>query len=434
MTNMLVQQFTETRRFSNKLGVIVGAGRSGLAAAKLLKTLGARVRIVDENTNLDNSILEGLGSDAQLMTGPLEADKFQDTDIIVLSPAVPVRKIREILPQFPVEKIISELELASWFIKEPTIAITGTNGKTTTTSLISHVLEYSGMKVFTGGNIGTPLCEYLLGNELCDALVLEVSSFQLQNCHQFKPDAAILLNISANHLDYHLDMEEYLEAKLNIFRQQTSEDLAIIHEELRETLSNRNFTKARIRYYDGSSVEDQPNLPGPHNRGNMEAALIAVEKLGVSREQFMAAIKTFQRKHHRIEHIGTVNDVKFIDDSKATNLDAVSAALKSCQAPVRLLLGGHFKGGDVTEIIPSMRGKVVEVALFGAGREYFEAPLKKEFKISWNADLEDAVKKLFSDSQPGDTILLSPATASFDAYKSYAARGDDFKRVMEELS
>ncbi len=161
---------------------------------------------------------------------------------------------------------------------------------------------------------------------------------------------------------------------------------------------------------------------------------MAVEKLGLTRKQFLEGVKTFKGKPHRIEHIGTVDGVRFIDDSKATNLDAVSAALDSCDAPVRLLLGGHFKGGDVTELLPSMRGKVTEVGLFGAGREHFEAPLKEEFKTSWSSTLEEAVRKLFSASNAGDTILLSPATASFDAYKGYAARGDDFKRIMEELS
>ncbi len=260
MTSELVQQLTKTRMFSNRLGVIVGAGRSGLAAARLLRALGASVRVVDEKTDLGNSILEGLGPDARLMTGPLDKEKFEDADIIVVSPGVPVRKIREVVPDFPERKIISELELSSWFADEPIIAITGTNGKTTTTSLISHVLEYAGKKVFTGGNIGTPLSEYILSRESCEALILEVSSFQLQNCRLFKPDAAILLNISANHLDYHLDMAEYLEAKLNIFSRQTAEDLAIVPADMRDELGGRNFTRAHIKWFDGKGS-------GPHGSG-----------------------------------------------------------------------------------------------------------------------------------------------------------------------
>jgi UDP-N-acetylmuramoylalanine--D-glutamate ligase len=434
MSSILAQQSANKNIFKDRFGVIAGAGRSGIAAAKVLHMLGAKVRIVDENTSLEENILEGLGADAQLKTGPLSASGFEGADIIVLSPGIPSRKIKELLPEFPDEKIISELELASSLTDEPIIAITGTNGKTTTTSIISHVLEYAGKSVFTGGNIGTPLCEHLLQDKRSDVLVLEVSSFQLQNCYNFRPDAAILLNISANHLDYHLDMEEYTEAKLNIFKKQTADDLAIIAEEMKPMLGSRNFTKAEIKYFNNDSVEEIPNLPGPHNRGNMHAAMLATAKFGVTAELFIKAVREFKGKPHRIEYLGTVNGVKFIDDSKATNLDAVCAALNSCSSPVRLLLGGHFKGGDVTTIIPSMQGKVVEVGLFGAGREYFEAPLKKEFPTSWNEKLEDAVRKLFSTANCGDTILLSPATASFDAYKSYAARGDDFKRIMEELS
>lgn len=434
MNSLLSQQTNKPSTFANVSSVVVGAGRSGIAAAKVLYRFGAKVRIVDENINLSKSILDGLGPDAELMTGPLKTDQFDGAEMIVLSPGVPLSKIRTVLPEFPADKIISELELASMLTDEPIIAITGTNGKTTTTSLISHVLEHCGKNVFTGGNIGTPPCEHILNQQRCDILVLEVSSFQLQTCHTFKPDAAILLNISANHLDHHADMREYTEAKLNIFRCQNEDDLAILSEELRESIGHRDFTKAEIKYFNTETVVDQPNIPGPHNRGNMHAALLAVKKFGITAEQFMEAVKTFKGKPHRIEYIGSVNGIKFIDDSKATNLDAVCAALNSCKAPVRLLLGGHFKGGDVNTLIPAMRGKVVEVGLFGAGRKEFEDTLKDSFETSWSKNLEEAVTTLFAHSEEGDTILLSPATASFDAYKSYAARGDDFKRIMEALS
>ncbi|MBI9109732.1 UDP-N-acetylmuramoyl-L-alanine--D-glutamate ligase [Maridesulfovibrio ferrireducens] len=434
MDSEFVKQVTKTRMFTNRLAVVAGAGRSGLAAARLLHALGATVRIVDENKNITEDILSGLGADAQLMIGPACPEQFKGADVIVVSPGVPVRKIKPMLGDMPERKIISELELASWFADEPMIAITGTNGKTTTTALITHILEHSGRKAFAGANYGTPLSEYILAKGQCDVLVLEVSSFQLQNCHLFRPDVAILLNISANHLDYHLDMDEYVSAKLKIFERQAPDALAILPASMRNELTPAEFTKASVKWFDGINVKEQPNLPGKHNRSNIEAAWLALEKMGLTKEEIQAGIDSFKGKRHRIENLGSVNGVTFINDSKGTNLDAVVAALGSFDGPIRLLLGGVFKGGKVADLIPAMKGKVTEVALFGAGREHFESPLKNDFKISWHDNLEKAVKTLFANSTAGDTILLSPATASFDAYTGYDARGDDFKRIMEELS
>ncbi|SDK31620.1 UDP-N-acetylmuramoylalanine--D-glutamate ligase [Maridesulfovibrio ferrireducens] len=434
MDSEFVKQVTKTRMFTNRLAVVAGAGRSGLAAARLLHALGATVRIVDENKNITEDILNGLGADAQLMIGPACPEQFKGADVIVVSPGVPVRKIKPMLGDMPERKIISELELASWFADEPMIAITGTNGKTTTTALITHILEHSGRKAFAGANYGTPLSEYILAKGQCDVLVLEVSSFQLQNCHLFRPDVAILLNISANHLDYHLDMDEYVSAKLKIFERQAPDALAILPASMCNELNPAEFTKASVKWFDGKNVKEQPNLPGIHNRSNIEAAWLALEKLGLTKEEIQAGIDSFKGKRHRIENLGSVNGVTFINDSKGTNLDAVVAALGSFDGPIRLLLGGVFKGGKVADLIPAMKGKVTEVALFGAGREHFESPLKNDFKISWHENLEKAVNTLFANSMAGDTILLSPATASFDAYTGYDARGDDFKRIMEELS
>ncbi|WP_320170919.1 UDP-N-acetylmuramoyl-L-alanine--D-glutamate ligase [Maridesulfovibrio sp.] len=434
MDSAFVKLVTSTRMFTDRLAIVAGAGRSGLAAAKLLHRLGATVRIVDANENLTADVLEGLGPNAQLMTGPFCEAQFAGADVIVLSPGVPVRKILPYTGDLPERKIISELELAVWFADEPKIAITGTNGKTTTTALIEHILKESGRTVFAGANYGTPLSEYIVGQERADVLVLEVSSFQLQNCRLFRPQAAILLNVSANHLDYHEDMAEYLAAKLKIFERQSREELAILPADMRDELNPSEFTRAEVKWFDGTAFPEQPNLPGAHNRLNVEAAWLALEKIGLSRSEFEAGLKTFRGKPHRIEEIGSVNGVRFIDDSKGTNLDAVRAALTTFKGPVRLLLGGVFKGGDVRELIPVMRDRVAEVALFGAGREHFEPALKDDFKISWHENLEKAVRTLFAGSNPGDTILLSPGTASFDAYKGYAARGDDFKRIMEELS
>ena len=434
MDSAFVEQVTSTRMFTGRLAVVAGAGRSGLAAAKLLHKLKATVRIVDSNEDLTEDILEGLGPDAQLMTGPFCKEQFAEADVIVASPGIPARNIAPFIGNLPERAIISELELASWFANEPKIAITGTNGKTTTTALIKHILEKSGRTAFAGANYGTPLSEFIYEDGKADVLVLEVSSFQLQNCRLFRPQAAILLNISPNHLNYHEDMNEYLQAKLKIFERQSEDELAILPADMKDELDPASFTKAEVKWFDGSTFTEQPNLPGKHNCLNMEAAWLALEKIGLTRDEFEAGLKTFVGKPHRIQDIGSVDGVRFINDSKGTNLDAVRAALNSFDGPVRLLMGGVFKGGDVKEIIPAMRGKVAEVGLFGSGREHFEPALKEEFKISWHENLEKAVRALFANSTAGDTILLSPATASFDAYTGYPARGDDFKRIMEELS
>jgi UDP-N-acetylmuramoylalanine--D-glutamate ligase len=433
MDSAFVEQVTSTKMFTGRLAVVAGAGRSGLAAAKLLHKLKATVRIVDSNVDLTDDILKGLG-DTELMTGPFCEEQFAGADVIIASPGIPARKIAPFIGDLPERAIISELELASWFANEPKIAITGTNGKTTTTALIEHILKESGRKPFAGANYGTPLSEFIAADGEADVLVLEVSSFQLQNCRLFRPKAAILLNISPNHLNYHEDMDEYLAAKLKIFERQSEDELAILPAEMRGQLDPAEFTKAEVKWFDGSTFAEQPNLPGYHNRLNMEAAWLALEKIGLTRAEFEAGLKTFTGKPHRIQDIGSVDGIRFIDDSKGTNLDAVSAALKSFDGPVRLLLGGVFKGGDVSSLIPDMQNKVAEVGLFGAGREYFEPALKNEFNLSWHEDLEKAVRALFANAQAGDTILLSPATASFDAYSGYEERGADFKRIMEELS
>ncbi|WP_432737957.1 UDP-N-acetylmuramoyl-L-alanine--D-glutamate ligase [Maridesulfovibrio sp. FT414] len=434
MDSAFVEKVTSTRMFTDRLAVVAGAGRSGLAAAHLLHRLGAAVRIVDANENLTESVLEGLGPKAQLMTGPFCEEQFAGADVIVISPGIPVRRIKPFIGDLPERRIISELELAVWFADEPKIAVTGTNGKTTTAALMEHILQESGRTVFAGANYGTPLSEYIVNRGQADVLVLEVSSFQLQNCRLFRPQAAILLNISANHLDYHEDMDEYVAAKLKIFERQSREELAILPADMKDRLDPASFTRAEVKWFDGTAFPEQPNLPGKHNRYNIEAAWLALEKIGLTRDEFEAGLKTFKGKPHRIQNIGIVNGVRFIDDSKGTNLDAVRAALNSFEGPIRLLLGGVFKGGDVSELITVMEGKVVEVGLFGAGREHFEPALKDSFKISWHENLEKAVRTLFANSSAGETILLSPGTASFDAYTGYAARGDDFKRIMEELS
>ncbi len=432
--NKLVAEFSRQKLLNGRKCVVVGAGRSGVAAARLLLALGARVSVLDSDTSLvpEKALKNCPG--ATLETGAHKPEQFEGTDIVVLSPGVPVKKLAPVLKDIPPRKLVAEMELGSWFAHTPILAVTGTNGKTTTTTLISHVLAESGKRVFTGGNIGTPLCEHLMDQEEeDDVLVVEISSFQLQNCNLFKPRVGILLNVSPNHLDYHEDMEEYLSAKLKLFARQRKTDTAVLPLDMKKNLEARNFTAAQKIYFQATDRFQCPGLPGEHNKANIEAAWQALSRFGISEKQFAGAIKNFTALDHRIQALGEKNGVLFVDDSKGTNLDAMTAAIKSFDRPVRLLAGGVFKGGDVKAMIPMMKGRVAEIGLFGDSRKVFEDALSGEFSVFWEDTLEKAVKRLFKNAEPGDVILLSPATASFDLYSSYAERGDDFQRIFKEL-
>ena len=424
--------------FENRRVVVVGAGVSGLAACRFLLSLGATVRLVDAKAELSADVLlkvtpNPAAAGLTLEAGPHTAAQFADAQLVVLSPGVPVKKLAPVLADVEPWRVVAELEFASWFLDEPVIAITGTNGKTTTTTLVGHILRHAGLTPFVGGNIGTPLCDYLMQDVAADVLVLEVSSFQLQNCRSFAPRVAALLNFSANHLDYHADMEEYLSAKLNLFARQDHGCVAVAPQAMRAELEARTFTRAQREYFTADTDFDCPGLPGAHNRENIAAAWRMVRPFGVTKAQAAAAIAAFQALPHRIEPVAEASGVLFVNDSKATTLDSVAAAVRSFDRPVRLLMGGVFKGGNVADILPALKEKVVSVGLFGASREVFEPVLAPHFPVSWDKTLEEAVRRQFGLAKSGDVVLLSPATASFDAYTSYTERGRDFARVAAAL-
>jgi len=415
--------------------VVVGAAVSGLAAARLLARLGADVRLLDRNPDALDAASRGelAGQGIEIALGPHAPQHFKDAQLVVLSPGVPVAKLAQFLAVCQGAQVVSELELASWFTEEPILAVTGTNGKTTTTSLIGHILEQAGKRVFVGGNIGTPLSLHLLADAPVDVVVLEVSSFQLQNVQSFHPKVGALLNFSANHLDYHADIEEYLQAKLKLFARMTPDDLAILPLEMKGELEARAFTKARRVYFTASNRFPDNNLPGVHNRNNMEAAWLACKAFGVTEEQAHAAVASFKPLAHRIEPLGEKDGVLFVDDSKATTVEAMRAAIESFDRPVRLLAGGVFKGGDLTALRPLIAAKVVRIGLFGASREIFEEALKDSAPLFWEPTLANAVTRLYREAQAGDVILLSPGTSSFDLYANYKERGKDFARIMSGL-
>ncbi len=415
--------------------VVVGAGASGRSAARLLSRLGASVRFLEKNAKAasDDFREEAATAGYDLRLGGHGPADFAGADMVVLSPGIRAAGLADCLAACPGAQVLSELELASWFVAEPMVAVTGSNGKTTTVMLISHLLEAAGNKVFIGGNIGTPLSEYVLSGDTADVVVLEVSSFQLQLTRTFRPRVAVLLNFAPNHLDWHETLDEYLDAKLRIFAAQRPDDLAIVPEELRQTLVGRAFTKAQTTWFTATDRFTCRRLIGAHNRHDMEAAFLAAAPFGVTEQIAKAACDTFVPAPHRLQVIGEKGGVLFVDDSKATTVAAMEAAIRSFERPVRLLCGGVFKGGDLAALLPLLREKVAGVGLFGASREVFEAAWAGRLPLFYEPTLEAAMTRLFAASRPGDVLLLSPATASFDLYDGYKARGRDFQRVFAGL-
>ncbi len=430
-----MREMLHSDQLRGHLAVVVGAGASGRAAARLLAALGASVRFLEKKSEAVSDAFraeaEAAGYDLRLGShGPAD---FAGADMVILSPGIRAAGLADCLAAAPRAQVLSELELASWFTAEPIIAVTGTNGKTTTVMLVSHLLEATGRKVFTGGNIGTPLSEYVLADDPADVLVLEASSFQLQLVKTFRPRVGVLLNFSANHLDWHADMEEYLSAKLNLFAAQRPDDAAILPEALRPVLAGRRFTRAGVTWFSSTGRFTCPRLPGAHNQANMEAAYLACQPLGVTEPAAKAAFADFAPAPHRIQAIGEKRGVLFVDDSKATTVTAMEAAIKSFDRPVRLLAGGVFKGGDLAALLPLLAEKVASVGLFGASREVFEAAWAGHVPLFYEPTLRAATTRLFAEAAPGDVILLSPATASFDGYDSYKARGRDFQAIFADL-
>lgn len=439
---MALEKFRGKAPGSGDTAIVIGAGRSGVAVSRLLNSKGVSVRLLERNPKAISGALRdefrsmGIG----IFTGEHNAEQFAGANFVVPSPGMPVARVHSILDGLDADmepgrpEIAAEMEIAWRYLdNEPVLAITGTSGKTTTASLAAAMLNAQGYSVFLGGNIGTPLSEYILSGRTADALVLEISSFQLQACSTFCPRAAVLLNLSPNHLDYHKDMAEYTNAKFRIFRCQDENDFAIIGSELAEISRSFNIASRKV-WISPQNRFPATQLLGEHNAFNVEAAWQVCRLFGVSAQNAARAVEIFRPLPHRLENIGTVRGVTYINDSKCTTVSALEVALRSMDTPVRLLCGGKFKGGDLQAIRPLISERVCEVALFGESREHFEAAWKDLVAISWHPALEDAVHMLASHAGSGESILLAPATASFDLYPSYKARGDDFRRIVGELA
>lgn len=411
--------------FKNKKVTIAGLARSGIACANLLYDLGAQVSLTDNRD--DSSIRLNLGKlkskTIKVELGRHSEDFIKGRDILVVSPGIPSDAVVFLFArQFNIP-VISEIEVGWILSPADVIAITGSNGKTTVTTLIGKVLEAKLKNVFVCGNIGNPFSEELHKVREGDFVSLEVSSFQLETIDKFKPKISVLLNFSRNHLDRYKDMQEYLQAKKRIFLNQDENDYLVVNGQdpvLRELVKE---AKARIVYF----------FESPGLSLNQSAVVSVASILGIEKEFCFEVFSKFKGIEHRLEKVAEVNDIEFINDSKATTVDSAIWALKNIPRPIVLIAGGKDKGNDYSIIFDFAREKVKSAVFIGQAQEKMEAVFKDIFCVERADTLEEAVKKAYSKAEQGDCVLLSPMCASFDMFSNYEQRGRVFKEAVWKL-
>jgi UDP-N-acetylmuramoylalanine--D-glutamate ligase len=438
-------------RYKNKNVAVLGAGLSGAAAALLLKTEGAKVTLLDsaEEARLLKSTIDNLrAQDIRVICGP-QADKDASAyDLVVLSPGIdPDSPLARNFSSRKID-IIGELELGWQSIDVPVIAITGTNGKTTTTELLAQMLNACGQKTIACGNIGKPLSEVAREKKKFDVLTVEVSSFQLETIKTFRPSIALWLNFAPDHLDRYTSVAEYRAAKLRIFENQTEDDVAIVNaSETWPKIRPRKVTfsayndRADFRLSEGAIVFDNKpvlrladtKLRGAHNIENLMATLAAGMARGLSFEQMVPPLSVYEPQPHRCEFVRQVGGVDYINDSKATNLDAVEKALVAQSKPVVLIAGGKDKGFNFEPLRALVKEKVRSTILIGEMAERIAQDWSGAVDCQIATTLADAVERARGAAKPGEVVLFSPGTSSFDMFKSYADRGDQFRALVQAL-
>ena len=424
---------------NNKKIGILGAARSGLAAADLANNLGADVFISDIN-NFSDVKIEGV----EYEFGQ-HSDKILKSDFIIKSPGIKnnskiIKKIKDL--SIP---IVSEIEFASWFTNGFIIALTGTNGKTTTVELINSILKDNGFISLLGGNIGVPFSANVL-MELCNKEdknifhVLEVSSFQLDDIKYFKPNISIILNISPDHIDYHKNFNNYLNAKLKITMNQDSSCYAIINENQISTIHQKSKAEEiKFRVLDdsfflkGKKIEldiSQSLLKGKHNYENILSAFITCKLCGLDHKEIIDSINIFPSLPHRLEELQSKAEFRIYNDSKATNLHATCAAIDAIESNIILILGGIDKNDSDFSILKKYKNKIQKIILYGESREFINKQLSSCFDIYLYKKFDEAVYQSIKLSSSSNNILLSPACASFDQFKNYEERGNYFKDII----
>jgi len=411
--------------FKNKKITIIGLARSGLACADLLSDLGAGVSVTDNNdSELTRQSLSKLKSkNIKSELGRHTQEFIRGRDLVVVSPGIPDNAPPVVWSKEFKIPIISEIEVAAILCPATVIAVTGTNGKTTVTTLIGKILQARGERVFVCGNIGNPFSGEVSKMKEDDFASLEVSSFQLEKIQAFKPKISVILNFSRNHLDRYKDMREYLEAKKRIFMNQDKDDFLVLNyqDPIRGELAKE--AKAKVVYFS----EDEDLNP------NQSAVLAVASILGIGRELALNVFREFKGIEHRMEYFTEINNVKFINDSKATTVDSTIWALKNISCPVILIAGGRDKGSDYRPILDLIQKKVRDVILIGEAKEKIKDVLTGFLPIDETQSLEEAVNAAFYKANSGDCVLLSPMCSSFDMFSNYEERGNCFKRAVQEL-
>ena len=455
--------------------LVAGLGLSGSAAARFLNSRGAAVIATDLASAQDLgpglTDLQAMGITLEL--GGHRAESFERADLVVLSPGVshtigPVELARQ--RGIP---IIGEVELASRFIRQPIVAVTGTNGKTTTTELVGDMLKRSGLAVFVGGNIGNPLIEYAAGPQKAEIIVAEISSFQLDTIAEFRPHIGVLLNITADHMDRYPSFDAYAASKLRLFENQQQNDFAVLNrsdstirsltanlksrkliypnpEANQEgAILNRNQLKLRMDRSTGSDLDVQITkseaqneicfdlsglkLVGRHNLENACAAALAAMAAGARTAAIQQTLDHFRGSAHRLEYTARIDNIDFYNDSKATNVDAVIRAVECFERPVILIMGGLDKGGNFEKLSEVVRRRVIKLIVMGQAANLIRTALADSVAITSAPSMTEAVRRAYRAGSPGDIVLLSPGCASFDLYSSYVQRGDDFKKSVASL-
>lgn len=435
---------------------VLGLARSGIAAAHKIRELGETAFLSDMQPMEKIDGAAELQRDFDCEFGGHSQRLFQH-QIWVVSPGIPLDLPLLVQAKERGIELISEIELGFRVKAEDSkiIAVTGSNGKSTTVSLIHHILQELGYKSILAGNIGSAFCSWHIEKPGLDFIVLEISSFQLDLIQSFKPEVAALLNVSPDHLNRYASFEVYTDSKFRIFENQASDDSAVLYIDSQPIVENLNKINSKLLRYslqkkapnceawlDGSNicVAGEYSLPisellirGPHNHANVMAALLAVKPLVPSLEPALEAAKSFKSLSHRLEFVAEIQGVSFYNDSKATNTDSVKSALNSFDSPIRVIMGGSDKGEDYSLLTQILKKRAQKLYLTGDSSEKMRQAWQNKIELEVIDGFADAVQAAFRDSNAGDVVLLSPACASFDRFKNYEERGDVFRQIVWEI-
>jgi UDP-N-acetylmuramoylalanine--D-glutamate ligase len=444
-----------------KTVTVVGAARSGIAAARLLADRGARVTLTDLRPALDPVDVESQLRHAgvRLELGEHRAETLLSADLVVLSPGVPLQQPQVAEARKAGIPVVGEIELASRWLSGRIVAITGTKGKSTTTTLTGLMFEAGGLKALVGGNIGTPLSSQVTDSTPETFHIVEISSFQLETAETFHPWIAVLLNVSPDHLDRHESVDAYAAAKAKIFSNQTETDWAVVNADDPQTLALARQGRARKVYFslEGGIDEgiviasdairrihhgtDTPLVPlssirliGRHLLADVMAAAAVASLAGVSRDAMVRAVESFTGLEHALESVAIIRGVRFVNDSKATNIEAAKRAIESFDVGLVVIMGGRFKGGDFRLLREPLAARKANVVAIGEATPLIEEAFDGVVPVHTAASLPSAVRRAFELAQNDGTVVLAPACSSFDMFRDYVERGQTFKKEVMKLA